>query len=445
MQNAEPRAELAAGRTQHVIHILPRDEELAAAILRPGLGRVDASDESLQALVIAPDRDAAWTLAAAVNTPAAGIALLKPITSPARGLRILREKPRALCASAADLLALSGQSALKLESVHTIAIVWGDDQGSQDQLASLTTLLAEAPRDADRLLLATDMSPALEEFATGFLWRARRVQHEGPASPTPTPLEYVPCPADGRGDMTRLLLDRLDPATTSLVVFTERGQADAARLRSSLGYGDDDGAVRLAQGRAGATDLAVVFELPEDLSQLAGANGDAARTIALVPPHRAVSFAEAMGASAALVQASQALRDAYTARDHLRDEIGGTLRGRALHSEVLALEPILAERDPVLVAAALLRLLETERAKVRKVSAPATPTPPATGRAGRSGSGTVHAAVHQRRRTDGLRRGDLVGAITGEAGITGAQVGKIELGWTPTPWWKSPATSRIRW
>lgn len=431
------RDEAGAGRTQHVIHVLTRDDELAASLILPGLGRVNAAEGSLQALVIAPDRDTVFSLAAAANTKGSRAGtLLTPVTATPRGERLMRQGARAICATADDLLALMGKSLFKPQHLRTVAIVWGEDQLTESLRPTLETVLAEAPRDADRLLFVSQLGEGVEHFATSFLWRARRVQHNAAVAAAGATMEYVACVEDARGHVVRLLLERLDPGVAHLVAFTDRGATDAAQIAVALGALPDDATIRVVRdtSEGAPADLAVFVELPGDLKLLAGAAPGALRTIALVPPSRIVGFAEALGEGATPLSLSNALREAYTTRDQLRDEVLGTLRGRTLSGEVLALEPLLADRDPVLVSAALLRLLETERSKARRAGTVGTPTPArstVTTSRGAEGARPGDAAwtrlflsVGER---DGLRRGDLVGAITGETGISGQQIGKIEL------------------
>ncbi|MBV6521149.1 MAG: ATP-dependent RNA helicase DeaD [Gemmatimonadaceae bacterium] len=442
MEQREGRDEAGAGRIPHVIHILPRDDAQAASIVRPWLERTDRTSGTPQALIIAPDRDSVFAFAAAVNLDAAW---LVPITASRRGERRLQRGAPALCATAQDLMDFMSRSLLKLQGLRSVAIVWADDQMTDDVRSALESVLAEIPRDAERTLLVANVSERVEQFATGFLWRARRIQHETPAAALGAPVEYVTCVPEARSHVMRLLLEQFDPATTALVAFSDEGERHARALCAALGYDDSlSEECRVVRDVVeGTPDLALIVDIPSDLRALVRATPSASRSIALVPPDRVTAVAAALGYRGIPIVPTQALRDAYTARDALRDEIVGTMRGRPLTGEVLALEPIAAEREPILVAAALWRLLEAERSRNRKPTSPHSPAaPPLTAArtdftqqaAPRGRGGTVRHPEQSFTRLffsvgerDGVQRGDLVGAIAGEAGIASTQIGKIDL------------------
>jgi ATP-dependent RNA helicase DeaD len=102
---------------------------------------------------------------------------------------------------------------------------------------------------------------------------------------------------------------------------------------------------------------------------------------------------------------------------------------RAMETEdtapyLLALEPLFELHDPAEVAAAAVSLL---RKKDRSASVAPTPSP--QGSAASRASATpawakLFVAVGER---DGLRAGDLLGAITGEAGVAAEAIGKIDI------------------
>ncbi len=107
----------------------------------------------------------------------------------------------------------------------------------------------------------------------------------------------------------------------------------------------------------------------------------------------------------------------------LRESIDRAMETEDITPYLVALEPLLARYDAAEIAAAALALL-------RKKTAPAAPASPAQPqRAAAQATGTpswakLFITVGER---DGLEKGDLLGAITGEAGIDGAAVGRIDI------------------
>jgi ATP-dependent RNA helicase DeaD len=104
---------------------------------------------------------------------------------------------------------------------------------------------------------------------------------------------------------------------------------------------------------------------------------------------------------------------ARTREEGLREELRAMLATGQISRELLALEPLLSEYDGAEVAAAALRLLEAERTKPQTV---ATMSQPAVTR--------LYVNVGS---MDNVRPGDLVGAITNEAGISKAELGKVDV------------------
>ena len=87
---------------------------------------------------------------------------------------------------------------------------------------------------------------------------------------------------------------------------------------------------------------------------------------------------------------------------------------------LVALEPLLARYDAAEIAAAALALLR----KKTTTASPAQPHRAAAQATGTPSWAKLFITVGER---DGLEKGDLLGAITGEAGIDGAAVGRIDI------------------
>jgi ATP-dependent RNA helicase DeaD len=112
--------------------------------------------------------------------------------------------------------------------------------------------------------------------------------------------------------------------------------------------------------------------------------------------------------------------------DRLRDLLERTMREEELAPHYLALEPLFETHSPGEVAAAALALLQKKQG-TGKLGALEAPTAAEGGRAtGPAPKTWVRLFVGVGEKEE-IGPGDLLGAIAGEAGVEGSQVGKIEI------------------
>jgi len=115
--------------------------------------------------------------------------------------------------------------------------------------------------------------------------------------------------------------------------------------------------------------------------------------------------------------------------DELRSTIENAIEVLDTGPYLLALEPLFERYDPSEVAAAVVALMRSRPPDAVSDSTSASQSPPAP-RTAAARAASVPAwsklflSVGER---DGLRVGDLLGAITGEAGVPGESVGKIDI------------------
>jgi len=221
------------------------------------------------------------------------------------------------------------------------------------------------------------------------------------------------------------VLDELDPEVAAVFTRSDTTERELREVLDSLGHAGDDAGVRVTRGAPVIeADTLVLLDIPtrEELRTVMG--GATPTVIAIVQPRQLDTVrALAGGAPVTPLRASGASGRARKRVAALRSELRDVLSSGVPTHELLALEPLLDEYDGVEVAAAALRLLERERAKevVRETAVSAPVTAAATPTAGWTrlfvGAGT----------RDRVGPGDLVGAITGEAGVTRESIGKIEL------------------
>jgi ATP-dependent RNA helicase DeaD len=329
----------------------------------------------------------------------------------------------------ADALALVRGSALKLDGVTTLVLVDANELLASGSDA-VATLLSEIPKDADRVLITGTVDEGVSAFLEAHMRRPRTIAHD--VLPTAGgSLQYLVVPFSDRASALRRVLDNVDPARAT-VLSDEAHAGAAARALASIGYAADDTLVRLRTGAIDAHEpLVVCFNAPQsaaELQALAAATPQA--IVVFVAPEGLAPFLRLAGPRATPLSLSAAPATARGAEEALRDELRAMMSARPLHRETLALEPLLAEHDALEVAAAALRMLELERDKARAkrparmVEAPAVSAP--TERVAPVGTSYTKLFINVGER-DGAKKGDFVGAITGEAGLTAEQIGKVDL------------------
>jgi ATP-dependent RNA helicase DeaD len=251
----------------------------------------------------------------------------------------------------------------------------------------------------------------------------------------------------------RRLLDELDPARAAVWVRSAESADEARRALADLGYRGSDTSVRVVHnGELGDAGLVVLYDVPAGRAELRTTLDTAAavpQIVALAQP-RQMPLVRALAGTGSVtpISLSGPGTEARRREDGVRAELRTALESGLAVRELLTLEPLLESFDGVEIAAAALRLLEQERAKKGKrskaaaapeemevtaifpplaapYSRPAATRGPREERGAPAGAGTrLFLTVGER---DGIKPGDLVGAIAATAGISGENIGKIEL------------------
>jgi ATP-dependent RNA helicase DeaD len=428
--------ESAITRGQNVVYQMPHDWASVAHVLAPTLDRIDDTSNDVQLLIVCADAEAAANASAAV-VRLAGARSIRAIaaTTARRAARLLRlTGAHAVAGAPPELLGLVQGSSLKLEQIRCVVLAWVDELLAGGEEGMLETLMAEIPKDAARIVVANEITAEVEALIERYARRARRVAPPGgEAGDVGIPLQYVTVSSASRLLALRRLLDDVDPSRGIVYVRTDDSERETRELLRALGYGDssrDDAAVRVARA-AGATetDLVVLYDIPASREELREAVGpQARRVVALAQPRLLASLRVLAGATSVTpFTLSEAGLRARSREEVVRSELRATLETGAFARELLTLEPLLENYDGIEIAAATLRLLEQARferdaARVRAIDARAAHgAPPAAGGLSMTRIFLNVGAM------DNARPGDLVGAITNEANITSAQVGKIDI------------------
>jgi ATP-dependent RNA helicase DeaD len=419
------------GRNPGILYVLPHTTESIAEFLAPALGRIDPESAAVQVLIVTSDADNALAIAEMAHSlnGATGIEVL-PATGASRSARLLKARPvRAVAGTPEELLALVSGSHLKLDELKAIVFAWAEDildQGDR-AVAAFESLIAEAGKSAERVIVTRKLDKRIEDFVERYARRSRR-------APTPMDdigsgdipeLKYLTTAGIAKPASLRRLLDELDPPSAAIVVRTPVGEAEARRVLHTLGYLGDESPVTIVRGTpAGTPHTVILYEAPVRRSEIAslGAVG-AVNLVALAQPSELPPLRELIGAKLAPVNLAAGASKLRRRDDAMRSELRSVLSSGVAPREIAPLEPLLAEYDAVEIAAAALQLLERER-RIAKTAAPAVTGAPAAAAAWTGAMSKLFVTLGER---DGVKPGDLVGTIAGEAGIPGGQIGKVEV------------------
>src|SRR6202165_432538 len=429
------------GRHQNLVYTLPHTTESIAEFLTPVLTRVDPAAGGTQVVVATRDAETALTISETVLrlTGPAGIEVV-PLTSASRAARIFNTRAvLAVAGSAAELGGLVRASLLKVDSVKTVVLAWADDileEGPQS-VPARRALLSELG-DASRVIVVRKVTPVVENLVERYARRARQVspaEIEVPQMPENYELpivRHVTVSPSARPAALRRLLDDLNPPSAIIVARDAPTAESAKQTLRTLGYHDDDPNVRVTQTDFGGPAHAVIFfqppVTPAELQRAAQAKP--VQVVVLARPGEIAWLRELTGGRLAPLNLAGPERRAHDREAAVRQELRAVLDRGVPPREVIALEPLLEEFDAAELAAAALYILERERAQRRAAAENAPPLArprPTDGDRSPAASGGMTRLFMTIGTRDGVKVGDLMGAIAGEGGIPGDHVGRIDL------------------
>ena len=477
-QDSEERERPAVARNQNVLYVLPHDAAAVSQFIEPALERLDPESAETQLLVLTPDSETAVLIAEAATRSRAGTpARVLPVTAWRRASRLLRARTATVVAGTpSDILELIRASAIKLDSVNTLVLAWADVM-SDAAGEPLEAVMAEVPKDAARVIVASHLTPAVEALAERYARRARRSHATPMVEGIPVDLRYVAIAPQARTSGLRRLLDDTDPERAAIYVRSDEAAREVADTLRAIGISGEDPSIVITRGEpVENVSLVVLYESPmsaEALRTLAE-SGNAVIALATARQIPALRALASGGRVTPFVLSGPGAR-ARSRDEKVRDELRAALANGVNARELIALEPLLTEFDGVEIAAAALRLLERDRErdkpaekpeKTDRILAPiaerAAPTerPERADRAPRgerpdrergarpergdrdaargassrgapsrtpASRGEMSRLFVNAGKADGMTPRDLVGSIANESGISSDQIGKIEL------------------
>jgi hypothetical protein len=438
------------------------------SLVQPALDRLTAGEPGVHLLVLVPDADTALAVAQAVLPAGDAAPVLVPVTSAARGARLMAKPPAAIVGAPSDLAALLPSGMLKLDAVSQLFVLQADLTLALTDEPSITTLMTELPKDIARTVTMAAETDAVTAFAKSYMKRPRRVGDDVVADGSaPLSLQYVLVSDSTRPATLRRVLDAVN-AVSAIVVAPEAAQvAEAHAALRALGYDTANGDVK-AMGGAVETHsaLRVLYDVPPTRAALdAALGGHPVQVIALVTPRQVAHLRSLLtGGSLTYFVLPDTMAQAI-GRDGARmGELRKILAEGVSARELAALEPLLQDNDALEIAAAALRLLERERETAKALRIGVTTAQPkevkralAATAAQESAIVPIESLAPERAPApapapqapaapradgpppefqvlwfnigsdDGATASSFVGAITGESGLDRSVVGSIDL------------------
>jgi ATP-dependent RNA helicase DeaD len=402
------------------------------------LERVGSEGHAPRIVVLTASREAAERLGecAARLASATGhvvAALGSPWVLPERSHLILGTPSDMLAAVAAGTLTLAEARAVVVDQAQLIEAVEG--------LGSVERVIDYLPADAQRVLSALPLTPAVADLVARHIRRAVTLpppEALGPPSRGEVRFRIVPDPREVAA--LGLVAELLEADARHVLIYT-RSEDRAADLGDYLtlhGFvagapGEPDAPVWLGvdalEARAAADGVegvvVVSCDVPADPDTLDRRHSITEGGVVLVLP-REVPHLKALGRQTGYttVPFPPPPGSAPTAVDELRGQIERALETEDTGAYLVALAPLFERHDPAEVAAAAVALLRKKAPSVATPSGPRAPARGSTAAGATPAWAKLFVGVGER---DGLRPGDLLGAITGEAGVAGEAVGKIEI------------------
>lgn len=424
----------------------------------PLLDRLPLDDEEggggPAGLVLVPTADAADALARSLAGLALAtghaVAALDGAWRNPEGSHVLFAEPRRALAAVRD-------SRLKLDALRSFVVDGSAAIRSLGEWEAVETLLGLVSDGVQRVVLGEPLEDEVEDFAERHLGRAMRYPPKAAPGEEESPpgrgvLRYVATEGDREETLARVVEVELYEGDLPLVVHC-RGDADAASVLETLsargweaGGPGEEVPVRVASEGAGSGEtpdpggdagVTISYGVPPDDDALLRRHGGSGRATVLAAPRelphlRALAERSGFQLRPFPLPASSRRR---SETDAFRSRVREALQERDLGPYLLLLDPIFRHASPEEVAAALAALLRTGGAAPAGADAP--PGAPAGSGAGPpSGRGAARRGDEGPAWTrlflslgekDGTRPGEIVGTITGEVGIDGSRIGKIEI------------------
>ena len=458
-----------------------------AAFGTPLLQKVDPKSKKLQAIILCPTRELAIQVSEEIRRLAKymhGVKVL-PIYGGqeiGRQIRSLKDGIQVIIGTPGRVMDHMRRKTLKLEHVHTVVLDEADEMLNMGFLEDMETILSELPEERQTVMFSATMPPAIAEIAKKFQKDPEivKVVKKELTVPKVTQYYYEVKPKTKVEVMCRLL-DMYDPKLSIVFCNTKRQVDDLVQELQGRGYfaeglhGDLKQMQRdrvMNSFRNGRTDILIAtdvaargidvddveavfnYDIPQDDEYYVhrigrtGRAGREGKAFSLVVGREVYKLREIQRycKTKIIPQPIPSLNDVTSIKvEKIMDSVEEIIRDSDLDKIINIVEKRVLEEDYTTLdlAAALLKMsmgddyedISVERTPLRSLDELEDYERGArsrnNGRGARSGSrgGSENVArlFINIGKNQGIKPGDILGAIAGESGMPGRMVGSIDM------------------
>ena len=434
-----------------------------AAFGLPLIEKMDPADQTTQALILAPTRELAVQVAKGVLDFAryGGLRVVpvyggQPID---RQFRALKSGPQIVVGTPGRVLDHLRRGSLKLDNVKFCVLDEADEMMALGFTEDMEAILSELPETRQLAFFSATMAPRVLSITSKFLRDPKKVEIISKQRTLETTNQtYYEVPPGKKQEALARVLDMETPGSTIVFCRTRLETAELSEMMQLHGYaaepihGDMNQMERervLRRFREGLADLLIAtdvaargldidsvthvinYDVPHDVEQYihrigrtgrAGRTGDAITLVYNRERRQLANIERMIGSKIAPARIPTVADIAARRREAFIESLRETIAAGEFESMLPSVAELAEDFDALEVAAAALHMLWKEKHQSNQPAAEeevfASYEQPE--------AGMVRLLVGMGRE-DGLRPGDLVGAIANESGLSGKQVGVIEI------------------
>jgi ATP-dependent RNA helicase DeaD len=445
-----------------------------AAFGLPVVQRTDIELHAVQALVLAPTRELAVQVAESIHNLGTmrGLAVLPIYGGQAydRQIRGLRTGAQVVVGTPGRIMDHMRRGTLDLSAVRMVVLDEADEMLDMGFVDDIEVILDAVPAERQIALFSATVPRRIDALARRYLRDPQRVEvaHEAVTAPQVRQM-YVATQQRDKIDALTRILDLESPSSAIVFCRTKRevdelsGTLEARGYTAAAIHGDINQGQRerlLRAFREGRCELLIAtevaargldipdvthvfnFDIPDDADAYIhrigrtgrmGRRGDA---ITFVTPRevRQLRFIERqIQQNLEPIRLPTSADIAERRQQTLRTSLVEAIESGAADRYAALVEGLAEEHDPLRVAAAAIYLAAGGAAghaepEVEDIPQPFEAAPEPRRRAPTRGEGGPMVRLHlDSGRQAGVRAGDIVGALTAEAGIRGSDIGSIDI------------------